>query len=147
MSVTSPSLSPLESGVSPPRAPKASAADRTVDMFAAPAQLDPERAPEVLQEESKGERVSMEEDANRTREQAFQVQEWSTKYFGSPDAQGNEYRLSHKRDHYYLEMLSKLPGAKSAHGYSGYMIHERDLFAIANLVVAAAREKKAKEAK
>jgi hypothetical protein len=120
---------------------KPSAADRTISIFAAPA----EPTIEVLEEEEKGERVPLEEDTNRLRNNAFLAQEWTTKAFGEPDAEGNEYRVSHKGSHYYLETLHKLPGGKTAHGYSGLMVHERDLYAVVTVLVQAVREKQKNE--
>lgn len=124
---------------------KASAASRTMDMFQT---VQPQEAvPEVIQAEERGERVPLEEDSDRCRENAFKGQEWTTKYFGKPEAPGNEYRMSFRGEHYYLETLSKLPGGKTVYGYSGLMLHERDLFAVANLIVLAARGKKERDAK
>ena len=77
---------------------------------------------------------------------AFQGQEWTTKYFGKPEATGNEYRVSHRGEHYYLEALHKLPNGKEAHGYSGVMVHENDLFNMVAVLVQAVREKQKREA-
>lgn len=107
---------------------KPSAADRTIDMFA-----HKEREIEVLEAEEKADRISIPEDADRLREQAFQSQAWTTKLFGSPEAKGNEYRLTHRGEHYYLEAVS---GSR----YCGLMIHERDLIAVATVFVGAARK-------
>jgi len=120
------------------------AADRTVDMFTGKTKVEAvSAAVEAVQDTEKGERVSMEADADRMREQAFRVQEWSTKNFGRPEAEGNTYRLTRSGEHYYLEILSKRPGGKEAYAYHGNMFHERDLFAIANVFVEAAKAKKA----
>ncbi len=115
-------------------AKKSSAAERTIDLFAPVAPEAPVEAPMVG-------RVSMEEDADRNRDKAFQVQEWATSAFGSPDATGNQYRLSHRGEHYYLECLAKFPGANSSHAYTGFMVHERDLLAATTVLVRAVRER------
>ena len=81
----------------------------------------------------------MEEDADRNRLKAFEVQEWTTHHFGEPQAEGNEYRLSHRGMHYYLECLSKMPGAKGCHAYTGLMIHDKDLMTVTRVLVLAAR--------
>ncbi len=124
---------------------KPSAASRTVDMFAAPKSQD-ERPIEVLEEDHKGERVPLEQDVDRLRETAFKYQEWTTKAFGVPEAGGNEYRVSRKGEHYYIETLKKTPGNAGAYGYVGLMVHERDLYNLAAVLVQAVREKQAREA-
>ena len=121
-------------------AKKPSAADRTVDMFTpAPIVVEHEA------EEEKHERVTLEEDANRMRDKAFTVQDWTTKLFGIPEATGNEFRVSLKGSHYYVETLAKTPGTASAYGYTGVMVHERDLFNLATVIVAAVRAKQERE--
>ena len=125
-------------------AKKTSAAERTVDMFAAPkteAAEAKEAAETAEAEEAKAGRVPLEEDADRLRDTAFKVQEWTTKFFGLPMAEGNEYRCSKKGDHYYLERLAKKPGAKEAYGYMSYMIPEADLESVVKVLVQAYREK------
>ncbi len=99
-------------------------------MFAPP-------APEPIQDAELAERVSIPEDADRMREQAFRVQEWTSKAFGLTEAKGNQYRLTFnlKTRHYYLESVS--PSR-----YCGLMIPEADLFNIANVFLASARAKK-----
>lgn len=109
---------------------KPSAADRTVDMFAAP-------TPVVEEREERGERVPLEEDVNRLRDQAFTAQEWTTSMFGKPEATGNEYRMSLRGEHYYLETLHKIPGAKESHAYSGLMVHQSDLPKVVSAIAAA----------
>ncbi len=117
--------------------PKRSAEDRTIRMFQEP-QIE---APE---DEEKLNRVSMDEDSNRLRENAFLGQEWTTKYFGTPEATGNEYRVSFKGHHYYLERLAKLPDGKESHGYTGLMVHENDLLPMVQVLVQAVRERQKK---
>lgn len=124
---------------------KPTAADRTVSMFTGQTPIE-ERPIEVIEEAPhEGERVTMEQDADRMRSVAFQGQEWATKAFGEPDAEGNEYRVSFKGSHYYLECLAKTPGARSAYGYVGLMVHERDLLNLTKVMVQAVRDKQAKD--
>jgi len=125
---------------------KLSASARTVDMFPAEKPME-HREVEVLQGEEKAARVSMEEDADRLREQAFSTQAWATKAFGTPEAKGNEYRVSHRGDYYYLETLAKQPGAATAYGYVGVVLHERDLLNAVTVLVQAVREKQKNDAK
>ncbi len=129
---------------------KPSAADRTVDMFSAtpaPRPID-EREVEVIVSDEKAERVPMELEVDRYRAQAFLGQEWTTAAFGSLDAPGNEYRVSRKGAHYYVETLAKAPGAPGgqAYGYTGVMVHDRDLFALTTVLVQAVRDKQKREA-
>lgn len=123
---------------------KENAASRTVDMFAQAKSMD-ERPVEVVEEEKGGERVPLEQDVDANREQAFRVQEWTTAAFGRPDAAGNEFRVSFKGEHYYLEKLGKHPGGKSASSYMGLMVHELDLLNLTKVLVAAVREKQSRE--
>lgn len=120
---------------------KSSAADRTVSMFGEPVQDQDSRAVEAVQEDEKAERVPMEQDADRMREKAFTVQEWTTAAFGKPEAVGNQYRVSKRGEYYYVETLSKKPGAKEAYGYVGLMVHENDLFNLTEVMVRAVRDK------
>lgn len=126
---------------------KPSAADRTVDMFGAPP-AHVEREVEVIEDDEKeGERATMEADADRMREKAYAGQEWASKFFGSVDAPGNEYRMSLKGDHYYLETILKELGKPLAYGYTGLMVHKRDLYEMAKVIVAAVRAKQESEKK
>ncbi len=123
-----------------PKVKKPTAADRTVNMFTGTTPID-DRPIEVLESEEKAERVPFEQDADRLRDIAFRGQEWTSKAFGEPDAEGNEYRVSRKGSHYYLETLHKLKGAATVHGYSGLMVHENDLFSVTAVLVQAVRDK------
>lgn len=123
-------------------AKRATAADRTINMFSGSTPIE-EREVEVIEPEAKeGERKSLEADADRLRENAFKGQEWTTKFFGLPESMGNEYRCTLRGEYYYLETLMKGPGAKEAHGYTGVMIHKRDLMNAVSVLVQAARELK-----
>lgn len=124
---------------------KPAVADRTLGMFGNPPPIE-EREIEVLEAEVKdGERVPVEQDADRMRDVAFKGQEWTSKYFGSPDAPANEYRMSLRGVYYYLETILKEPGKQAAYGYTGIMVHERDLFPMATVIVAAVRAKQEKK--
>lgn len=118
---------------------KPSAADRTVQMFQEP-------VPEFVEGEEKGERVTIEQDADRLRDVAFKGQEWAFRTFGAADSDANDYRVSFKDDHYYVEELRKEPGKKEAYGYTGIMVHKRNLLNLtATLVLAARAQKEAKK--
>ncbi len=122
---------------------KPSAASRTVDMFAQPPPMDA-RPIEVVEGEQH-ERVPLEDDVDNLRAEAFKVQAWSTAAFGSPEAAGNEYRVSFKDPHYYVETLAKTPGTRGAYGYVGLMVHERDLLNLTKVLVQAVRDKQNKD--
>lgn len=125
---------------------KPSAVDRTVNLFGTPLPTTIDERPiEILEkEDEKAERAPMELEVDKYRAQAFLGQEWTTKAFGSLDAPGNEYRVSHKGSHYYVETLGKEPGA-SCSRYVGLMVHERDLYAITATLVQAVRDKQKRE--
>lgn len=118
---------------------KPCAADRTVNLFEAPRELTVADA-EVLQEEPKGDRLPVEEDVDRMRLNAFTGQEWSTKHFGTYDGPGNEYRVSKRGDYYYLESILKKEGTKAAYGYTGLMVHKKDIVPMTKVLVEAAKE-------
>jgi hypothetical protein len=118
---------------------KPSAADRTISMFGAPAPIE-ERPVEVVESDvHEGERKTLAEDADRLRGVAFQGQEWTTKLFGKPDAPGNQYRVTLKGEHYYVEALDHAR-------YVGLMIDKRDLYNLVTVLVQAVRDKQAREA-
>ncbi len=99
-------------------------------MFAAPV----EPVPEYIESE-KGDRSDTHD---RLRDNAFKVQEWTSKSFGIAPGPANEYRVSLRNGFYYLECVSDSR-------YCGLMIPEADLFNIAGVITTAARSKKAKE--
>lgn len=111
------------------------AAERTVPMFQEP-------VAEYVEGEAKGERLTIEQDANRLRDNAFTGQEWASKVFGSGESDENDYRVSFKNDHYYVEELRKEPGKKEAYGYFGLMVHKRNLMNLTTALVLAARAQK-----
>ena len=120
---------------------KPSAAERTVDMFSAkPATMDdrPIEA-ELAKEEEKAERKTHAEDADRMRDKAFDVQAWTSEKFGVPDEKGNQYRVTFKNSHYYMESVSDSR-------YVGLMVHERDLFNFVRPLVDAVKEKQKRDA-
>lgn len=129
------------------KAKKPSAADRTMGLFGQPPAIE-EREIEVLEPETKdGERVDVEDDVDRLRGKAFAGQEWASKYFGKHEAPGNEYRVTHKGDFYYLETVMKEVGKPTAYGYTGVMVHNQDLYELVKVLVQAVRAKQASEAK
>ena len=121
---------------------KPSAAERTVGLFEAPPVEKAEPEERTVKD---GERVSLEADVDRMRAKAFEAQEWTTANFGTPEAQGNTYRITKKGDVYYLEILSKGVRAQAAHGYTGIMVHAADLYNLATVIVSAVRAKQAAE--
>lgn len=123
---------------------KSSAADRTIGMFDSP---PPEQKPEAMEEEEKAERKSLDNDVNRMRDKAFSVQEWSTAFFGKPEADGNQFRVSYKNRHYYVEKLHRFAGKMESHGYTGIMVQEEDLLSLTKVLVEAVREKQKRDAK
>lgn len=84
-----------------------------------------------------GVRESIESAADKWRANAFQGQEWTSKHFGSPDAQDNQYRATLKGGVLYLEKLSA--NDSGAYAYAGVMFPEADAPKIATVMVAAAR--------
>jgi hypothetical protein len=126
---------------------KKTASERTISMFTHNTEREPPPMPEAEVEEQKAERVAIQDDCDRNRENAFNVQEWTTSAFGQPDAKSTQYRMSKKDKFYYLEELRFEQGKHNAYGYTGVIIHERDLLAAAGVVVEAAKALKAEQAK
>ncbi len=118
---------------------KPSALLRTIDLFAEPAPVVEERS------EIEGERLPIEQDVDRMRDNAFKGQEWTSKYFARLDAPGSEYRVSHKGDYYYVESVMKTQGGATAYGYTGIMVHASDLLNLTQVLVQAVRDKQAKD--
>ena len=121
---------------------KPSAADRTISMFGAPVPV--QELPVVPEAEETKDRVPLEQDVDNLRERAFRCQEWTTAAFGIPDADGDQYRVTLLNGHYYVETVRKEAG-KPAYGYAGVMVHERNLYALTQVLVQAVREKQKKE--
>ena len=113
-------------------------------MFDAP---PPEQKPEAIQDEEKGERKNLDEDADRMRDKAFGVQEWVTSHFGKQEAEGNQFRVSYKNSHYYVEKLHRVAGKSESHGYTGIMVQEADLLSLTKVLVEAVREKQKRDTK
>lgn len=133
---------------------KPSATDRTVDMFTGKAPVEvAEEARRIAENadlattEERGESRPMEDEADRWRSSAFRTQEWMSKHFpvlkGEPASQ---FRISHGvvngQGWYYLEELHSHSG-KHASSYKGFMVRDEDLFNLTDVIVAAARAKKA----
>lgn len=113
-------------------------------MFAAPGNMDQRGDAEATVEEAKADRVPLEQDLDNLREKAFTAQQWATAAFGIPDAGGNQYRVTFHQGHYYVETVRKEAG-RPAYGYVGVMVHERDIYALTQVLVQAVREKQKKE--
>lgn len=132
---------------------KHTAEDRTISMFGGATSLEERTAAAVAAEaeleagEKSTGRVPVEEDVNRLRDAAFTTQEWTTKHFGSFEAPGNEYRCSKRGRYYFVETIMKMPGAATAYGHTGVIVHERDIMELTKIMVAAVREKQAADAK
>jgi hypothetical protein len=129
---------------------KPSAASRTVDMFAQPPPID-DRPIEVEEKapEHAGERVPLEQDVDRMRDQAFLVQQWTTSAFGAPENQAvksEEFRITKRDGFYFVETLRSEPG-KPAYGYSGVMVREENLYSLTACLVQAVRAKQSDDAK
>lgn len=130
---------------------KPSAADRTVDLFSKKTSLEVAQevariaAAEDIQQSERAAPEPLEECAERWRLHAFRTQEWTTKNFPGTDEQGSQFRLTRglicDRPYYYLERLHNHSG-KSVSSYAGVMIPEADLFALTDVIVAAARDMK-----
>lgn len=121
---------------------KPSAASRTVDMFSRENADVIETAQAVANAEAeaeKAERLPLEADADRLRDQAFKVQEWTTAAFGCCDADAAQYRMTRRGDVYYLEGLGYAKGVPHASSYTGVILHKKDLFNAATVIAAAAR--------
>jgi len=122
---------------------KPSAASRTVNLFQPAMGNMEQRAVEAVESDEKGDRLPLEADVNNLRQRALVAQEWSTKAFGKYEAVSNEFRVSKSGCYYYLETLAKQTGAATAYGYTGVVLHERDLMAATQVLVAAVRAKQA----
>ena len=134
---------------------KPSAADRTVDLFSGKTPLEVvQEAQRIasdadLETEAKGEAKPMEEETDRWRASTFRTQEWLTKNFPiDHSGRGTQFRMSYAvvngQGWYYLEELHTHSG-KHVSSYKGCMVREEDLFSLADVIVAAARAKKAKD--
>ncbi len=118
----------------PPKPYLPSASERTVNLFAAPV----EPVPEYLEGDAKDRTENRTESSDRLRDNAFQVQEWTSKSFGITPGPANEYRVTLRKGFYYLECVSDAR-------YCGLMIPETDLFNITGVIVDAAKAKRARE--
>ena len=128
----------------PKKPPKPTAAERTIPMFGAQLEPKPEVA-EDAQDEAKGERIPLEQDVDRMRERAFQVQSWTSAAFASVDAEGDTYRVSYSDGFYYVEVLRK-EAFKPAYGYTGVFVHENNLLGLVTVLVQAARDHQKRKA-
>lgn len=119
-------------------AKKASAADRTIDMFSGKTAAETVAAAiEQVETEERPEFEPMEARADGYRDRAFQVQEWSTSLWGKPTGE-NQYRVTRKGDTFYLEELKTRGG--SYYGYAGLMLVGKDFINAVKVLAEAARE-------
>lgn len=114
-------------------------------MFAPKAEPIPEVA-EDAPKEAKADRVPLEQDVDRMRARALEVQAWTSKAFADPDAEASGFRVSYQSPHYYVEVLRKDP-YKPAYGFTGLFVHERDLLNLTTVLVQAVRDYQAKHPK
>lgn len=126
----------------PAKTTKPSAASRTISMFATvqPAEAPVEAAPEDAPPEERAEFQPMEVRAEGYRDNAFKLQEWTSKVFGVPDGDGNEYRVTRANGYFYLEELKESEGGKSFYGYAGLMLSEKNFLKAVRVLAQAARE-------
>lgn len=101
---------------------KPSAAERTVDMFAArPSLQTPHEPVEAVTDdaaESKEGSPLIEDNLDKWRDKAFETQEWASENFGKID-EGIQFRWSRRGGHVYLEATRANGGA--IHSYNGVM--------------------------
>lgn len=134
---------------------KPSAAARTIDIFSGKTQVEAEDEAERiktnadLQEDHTREAVPMEAKLDQWRDKAFEVQEWTSKYFPrDPHGKDREqFRVTRKAlqdgtKMLYVERVHAGGDGKSVTGYAATMVHEEDFLEFAKVVVEAARKVK-----
>jgi hypothetical protein len=123
-----------------PRKPLA--ADRTIDIFTGKSNHDALEVAieDVEEQDSKIVRSSetIEQAADRWRNQAFTGQEWTTLLFGKAEAGENQYRTSIRDGYCYLEKQGYTKVGR-AYSYAGVMFPEDDLPRLARVMVDAAK--------
>lgn len=140
------------------RSSKPSAQDRTVDLFSGKSTVDlaaeAERcaANEDVQDPVKDrEEKTPIEEANANRDHVLKVTDWTTDTFPLAPEEGVAWRITHKRtkepwkSYYLLEKVTS--DGKAIAAWSGMVIPEHDIYGLADVVVKAARERKAREGK
>lgn len=127
------------------KARKPPAADRTIDIFSGRTKEEEANEAERIQQgldivaQERGPGLTIEQAADKWRANAFVGQEWSTKNFGSPSSDSNEYRTTLKSGMLYLEKTAANPGTRGAFSYAGLMFPEEDAPKLATAIVAAAK--------
>lgn len=122
-------------------AKKPNAADRTVDIFTG--QTNVEAKEEVLEETAKGSET-IEQAAERWRNNAFFTQEVVSKSFGKPETKNQSvYRLTTKDGWTFLEQY-RMGKDGMAYHWAGIMFPESDLYEITSVFVRASKEKHGK---
>jgi hypothetical protein len=140
-------------------AKKSPAADRTIDLFSGKTAEDEEHETTQIQEaEDAKNDVSegsphIEDNLDRYRDKAFEVQEWSNKYFPKADGgvggPGSSWRLNRRKidgkTYWLLEKVWTAEAGGKAASYLSMMFLDEpgSLFNLADVVVAAARAVKA----
>ncbi len=123
---------------------KASAADRTLDMYSAQtaAAVDAVLAQEVHEDvtEATKQAETIEVAAERWRANAFFTQEHVSKHFNQSAPGKEKFRLTLKDGWRYLEKFS-LDSKGGAYHYCGVMFRDESLYELTGLFVAASKEK------
>lgn len=126
-------------------AKKSKAEDRTVDMFSGKTRVEEiQVAQEDVQDGHKA-FESIEQQAERLREKAFEFAEHLSKNWGQ-FIDGETFRLTTRGEHMYLEQF-RHNGQKDAYGYAGVMFPTKSLYELTGLFVKASKDRQAAEKK
>lgn len=120
---------------------KPKAEDRTIDLFSGKTRQEEVSTEDAVEAHKTPETV--EEQAERLREKAFETAEHLSKHWGQA-IDGGTYRLTTRGQFMLLEQF-KHNGHPAAYGYTGVMFPISDLYELTGVLVKAAKEKKAKE--
>ncbi len=119
---------------------KPKASDRTIDIFTG--QTNVEAAEDVPEDVSHGD-PSIEANADRWRDKAFEVQEHLSKYFNTNEP-GESFRLTERGDLMLLEVFGSTSG-KTYSKWTGVMFHRDSLYELTSVLVKASKARKEKE--
>lgn len=122
------------------RTSKASAAARTVDMFA-PAEL-PVSTEDTADETKVAETI--EQVADRGRDKAFETAEFLSKRWGEV-IDGGTYRLTLRGDLMLLDQFRHNGKESGAYGWTGVMFPKRDLYELTGVLVKASKRLQAEQ--
>ena len=127
------------------KAKKPSAADRTVDMWAAPkAPVLEDASKEDSEDAHRAAEPSIEANADRWLEKAIETQQYLSKKFADNEPNSDKFRLTEHGDMMSLEKFGLGPDGKA---FSWWLVQfgSKNLYELASVVVAAAKARKAKE--